>query len=90
MLYLSQEIEFLNRLDRLHNDFSNFKKPLGTKLFPALTCKTLFKDHSHLKSGKFICKIEFFNISSFIELHTLQAYLHFLQKAKRVHFHESR
>ena len=51
---LFQEMEFLASLERLHNDFSSFKKPTGTKFYPALTCKNLFNDHSHLKSGKFV------------------------------------
>ncbi|XP_028390676.1 collagen alpha-2(I) chain-like [Dendronephthya gigantea] len=47
------EAELLTRLHRLYNDFANFQKPTGNKQFPALTCKNLFNDHSHLKSGMY-------------------------------------
>lgn len=34
------------------DDIDLIRKPDGSKKYPALTCKNLFKDHPHLSSGK--------------------------------------
>lgn len=42
----------MTKLHGVLNDFAYYRKPTGTREFPALTCKSLFNDYSHLKSGK--------------------------------------
>lgn len=43
----------MTKLNRLNDEFATYKKPTGTKLFPALTCKNLFNDHPYFKSGEY-------------------------------------